>query len=249
MLKAENLSKIFLSGSNIVNAVKNVDITIARGESIYIHGPSGAGKSTLMHVLGTLTAPTKGSVKFQDIEVTRLNERKRSRLRNSSFGFIFQFYHLLPELNVLENVMLPAMIKGGERISEIRSRALDIIGSVGMEDRIKHRAGELSGGETQRTAIARALINSPEVLFCDEPTGNLDSEMSKGIYELIKSVSRKNDMSVVLVSHQEIDRSFFDTEYFMKDGVLVKRTGLCDSDLEDIPKREERYGSENILKR
>ncbi|RKY42247.1 MAG: lipoprotein-releasing system ATP-binding protein LolD [Candidatus Makaraimicrobium thalassicum] len=224
MIITKNISKTFGQGTRAVRAVKDVNIRIEEGERVYIHGPSGAGKSTLLHMLGGLNLPTAGTVTFRGKDVYYLRDRGKSRLRNRHFGFIFQSYHLLPELNVLENVMLPAMIKGGESAAGIRSRAAGLLETVGMDGRLKHRPGQLSGGEAQRTAIARALVNSPDILFCDEPAGSLDSEMREGIYLLIRDISEKNGMSVVVVSHQAPDRGFFHSEYAMKDGVLGRMT-------------------------
>ncbi len=222
MIKAENISKSFRQGTKTVDAVKKAKLQIGKGERVYIHGPSGAGKSTLLHMLGGLSLPTEGRVTFLGKDIYGRSDRERSRLRNRNFGFIFQFYHLLSELSVLENVMLPSMIKGGETVGNIRSRAAGILETVGMADRLMHRPSQLSGGEAQRTAIARALVNSPDALFCDEPTGNLDSEMSREIYALIRDISEKRGMSVIVVSHQDVDRGFFHTEYAMKDGVLER---------------------------
>ena len=222
MIIAEKLNKVFTQGAQKVHAAQDVEIKVEKGERVYIHGPSGAGKSTLLHILGGLSLPTSGKVIFSGSNVYAQSDAKRSRLRNSSFGFIFQFYHLLPELNVLENVMLPAMIKGGASRRSIRLKALELLDSVGMTSRIKHRSHQLSGGEMQRSAIARALINEPEILFCDEPTGNLDSHMADQIYALIRDISKDRNMSVIVVSHQEVDKSFFHSEYLMKDGKLSK---------------------------
>ena len=225
MLVAENINMTFRQGSKPVYAVKEATIRVEKGERAYIHGPSGAGKSTLLHIMGGLARPTAGKIMIDGKSIYGMGDRKRSRIRNRRFGFIFQFYHLLPELNVLENVMLPGMIKGGRSLAEIKASAEDLIDVVGMTQRIKHRPGKLSGGEVQRAAIARALINEPEALFCDEPTGNLDSAMSVEIYDLIKRLSQVRNMSVVLVSHQEVEKGFFDSEYFMKDGVIEKVAG------------------------
>lgn len=220
MLEAKAVNKTYNEKTKPVHAAIDVSLSIEKGTRVYIHGPSGAGKSTLLHILGGLSTPTSGEVIFSGKNIYSLRDRKRSAIRNSSFGFVFQFYHLLPELSVLENVMLPAMIKGRESSSSVRERAMDLLSSVGMKQRSKHTPGELSGGEVQRTAIARALINEPEVLFCDEPTGNLDSEMGNEIYSLIRLLSEKRDMSVLVVSHQDVERDFFDSEYFMKDGTV-----------------------------
>ncbi len=222
MIEVKDMTKLYRRGSEIVHAARDINIDIRRGERIYIHGPSGAGKTTLLHILGGLSRPSTGSVKFAEDDLYRLSDRKRSIVRNQHYGFIFQFYHLLPELNVLENIMLPALMKGGERRSVIKAKASELLKKVKLDHRSKHRPGELSGGEAQRTAIARALINAPQVLFCDEPTGNLDSEMSDEIYRLILDISRENNMAVVVVSHQDIIENFSDSEYFMKDGALEK---------------------------
>ncbi len=223
MIQAENLSKNFKQGRTSVHAVEGVSLLIEKGERVYVHGPSGAGKSTLLHMLGALSVPTSGSLKFDGKDVYALSDAKRSRIRNRNFGFIFQFYHLLPELNVMENVMLPAMIRGGRSKRVIRDASRELLDSVGMLDRLKHRPNQLSGGEMQRVAIARALVNSPEALFCDEPTGNLDSEMAREIYLVLLEVSRDKNMSVIVVSHQGVGKDFFHTEYFMKDGFLERQ--------------------------
>lgn len=226
MIRTENLSKTFKQGVKGVHAVQRVSLEVKKGERVCMHGPSGAGKSTLLHMLGGLSRPSKGMVIFGGESLYHLTDRKRSAIRNRCFGFIFQFYHLLPELNVLENVMLPARIMRAEPARRIKLRALDILENVGMDQRLKHRPSQLSGGEAQRVAIARALINSPEILFCDEPAGNLDSEMSADIYNLIRRISEENNMSVVVVSHQGTAEGFSHREYFMKDGMLVSEIGV-----------------------
>ena len=233
MLRCENIDKVFRQGVKPVKAVSDVSITIAPGERVYIHGPSGAGKSTFLHILGGLSRPTEGKVFFGEEDVYAMNDRTRSKLRNRKFGFIFQFYHLLSELTVLENVMMPAMISGCRSKFEMKKKAEDLIDAVGMTPRIKHRPGKLSGGEIQRCAIARALINEPEFLFCDEPTGNLDSAMREDIYGIIRKLSEVRKMGVVLVSHQGVEKDFFDTEYFMKDGNVVTAGSLRDNSQEE----------------
>lgn len=222
LLKAENITKEFKQGQALVHAVEHASLNIAKGERVYIHGRSGAGKSTLLQILGGLRKPTSGELSINDKSMYKMSERRRSILRNKFFGFVFQMYHLLPELTVLENVMLPSRIRGGEKTFRIKDRAIRILNTVGMDERLKHKPSQISGGESQRTAIARALINSPDVLFCDEPTGNLDSSMSENIYDLIHDISEREKMSVVVVSHQEVRKDFFNSEYVMQDGVLKR---------------------------
>ena len=223
MIQVKGAFKKYKQGSIFVEAVKETDMIIKKGERIFVYGPSGAGKSTFLNMLGGLSRPSGGKILFNGVDIYRGFDSKRSKIRNTSFGFVFQFYHLLPELSVTQNVMLPAMIKGGQKLKEVKRKAEELIEIVGLEDRRKHKPKQLSGGEGQRTAIARALINSPEILFCDEPTGNLDSENSRKIYSLIFDISRKNDMTIVVVSHQDIDRTMLSTEYEMVDGVLDKK--------------------------
>ena len=221
ILEINNINKMFKQGSNCIYAVKNINFTISKGERLYIHGNSGAGKSTLLNILGGISKPSTGKVLFKGKNIYKMSDRKRSLLRNVFFGFIFQFYHLLPELTVIENVMLPGIIKGKESKKDIKKRAIDFLTYVKIANRINHKPFQLSGGEIQRVAIARSLINLPEVLFCDEPTGNLDSEMRQEIYNLIFDISKEKQMSVILVSHQQINKDFFDSEYNMIDGEIT----------------------------
>lgn len=220
MLIADKLNKTFKQGKAKVHAVKDVSLTVRKGERVYVHGPSGAGKSTLLHMIGGLDRPSSGSVLFEGKDIYRFSGARRSALRNVSFGFVFQFYHLLPELSVLENVMLPAAIKARGPRRAVKAKAAELLRTVGLSARSAHRPSELSGGEAQRAAIARALINSPDVLFCDEPAGNLDSAMSEVVYAMIREFSEKNGMSVVVISHQEVEKGFYHSEYSMRDGVL-----------------------------
>jgi len=220
VITAKNVNKIFKKGKTRIYAVNGAEITIKKGERVFIYGPSGAGKSTFLQILGGLNKPTSGKVVFDNNDLYGLSDAKRSKVRNISFGFIFQFYYLLPELNVIENVMMPGRIKGGISIKDLTKRAENLLEVVEMSDRKKHKPGELSGGEAQRVAIARALVNSPDVLFCDEPTGNLDSKLKKEINELIYRISSLNNMSVVMVSHEEVNKNFFDKKYLMVDGVI-----------------------------
>ncbi len=223
MIKAEKVSKIYYQGKTEIGAVRDADISIKKEESVIITGPSGAGKSTLLHLLGGLDKPDSGKVLFDGKDFYALSDRERSAVRNERAGFVFQLYHLLPEFTALENVMLPALIGGGSKFrrkKDIKKRALEILDRVGLSDRAKHRPAELSGGESQRAAIARALINFPEVLFCDEPTGNLDSRRGKEIIEYIWALKKSEKMALVIVTHDEKFENRFDKRFKIKDGIL-----------------------------
>lgn len=220
IISTKSLSKTYKPGAKTsVKALSDINIEIARGESVAIVGPSGAGKSTLMHLLGGLDRPSHGKVFLEGIDLYGLSERERARIRNRKVGFVFQFYHLLPEFTALENVMLPARILG--RSKEMRDRAMHLLKSVGLESRITHRPGELSGGESQRVAIARALMNEPGILLCDEPTGNLDSKTSESIYELLMDIGRKKDMALVVVTHDDLAAARMGRKIHMRDGKVV----------------------------
>ncbi|MBF0215541.1 MAG: ABC transporter ATP-binding protein [Candidatus Omnitrophica bacterium] len=222
LIRAEKVNKKFKQGPSMVHAVKDVDFEMSPGEKVYLYGPSGAGKSTLLDILGNLTRASSGKIFFRDKDVCKMSDKKRSLMRNLCFGFVFQFYYLLPELTVLENVMLPSRIIG-KNTRGIKDKAMGLLKRVKMDHRIKHKPLELSGGEAQRVSIARALINSPEILFCDEPTGNLDSAMASSIYEIVNDISREEKMSLLIVTHHELDKTYYDTKYLMKDGVLNRQ--------------------------
>ena len=181
MIEARRLSKTYLMGRVTLEVLKDVSIQIETGGFVAITGPSGAGKSTLLHLLAGLDTPTSGEVVWDGEAVSSLSDAKRAAFRNHRLGIVFQFYHLLPELSALENVMLPGLVNGPMPMrhrprSDLRARAIRCLEQVGLQERVRHRPRELSGGEQQRVAIARALVNEPQVLFCDEPTGNLDSK-------------------------------------------------------------------------
>lgn len=217
ILSSRDLSKSYRMGGKEVRAVDKVSFDLAPGASICVVGPSGAGKSTLLQLLGGLDFPTTGNVMLDGIDIYKLSDKERARIRNKRIGFVFQFYHLLPEFSAIENVMLPAMI--GRR--KAKEKALDILKSVGLADRAAHRPGELSGGESQRVAIARALINDPEVLLCDEPTGNLDSATSESIYQLLSDIKLKSGAALVIVTHDDTLSKRTDSTLRLKDGRIV----------------------------
>ncbi|MCD4657654.1 MAG: ABC transporter ATP-binding protein [Planctomycetes bacterium] len=226
LLHADNIYRTFPVGESTLDVLKGVDISVHRGEMLMILGPSGAGKSTILHIMGLLDKPTSGKVFFRDEEITSLNEETQSAYRNKYFGFIFQFYHLLPEFNALENVLMPQMIARGPlsyraKYREIETKAKNLLEIVGLTDRIKHLPSQLSGGERQRVAIARALINDPELIFCDEPTGNLDTENAQKIHQLLVKLNEEHNISFLFVTHNKELSSRGHRLLYMCDGKIT----------------------------
>lgn len=222
MITANNVSKIYRSDGNVLRVLKDVSITIASGEVMAIVGPSGAGKSTLLHVLGGLDKPNEGVVTFEGQDVYAMSDEKRAAWRNTKVGFVFQSYYLMPELTALENVILPLLIKNNSRkTSGIEDKGVKLLESVGLSARITHRPSQLSGGEQQRVAIARALINDPAVLFCDEPTGNLDSASGLKVMEILLGLNALTRQSVVVVTHDEKISAKVSRVVNIKDGQIL----------------------------
>lgn len=199
LIELRNVSKIYLLGGEEIRALDDVSLDIQSGEFISIIGPSGSGKSTLMHIVGCLDSPTRGTIRLDGTEIQKANARELARLRNEKIGFVFQFFNLLPKLNVLQNIELP-MIYSGKSASERRDHAMAALKMVGLENRAKHRPMQISGGQQQRVAIARALVNDPKIIFADEPTGNLDTHTGEAILELFHKLSREG-RTIVLVTH------------------------------------------------
>ncbi len=197
MIEAAGLRKVYLNGAKQLEVLKGIDLKVERAETLALLGPSGAGKSTLLHLLGGLDNPTSGSVMLDGKDIFTLSDDERARLRNSKIGFVFQFYHLLPEFDALENVLLPTFMKG----KVCREKGLELLKAVGLQDRMYHRPGQLSGGEQQRVAIARSLVNDPELLLCDEPTGNLDTDTGKSIIDLLWELNKERKMTLIIVTH------------------------------------------------
>jgi len=215
------LYKTYKNGTNRLDVLKGIDLTIKNHEFLAIQGPSGAGKSTLLHILGGLDNPSGGKVVYEGVNIYALSEDERAIFRNRKVGFVFQFYHLLPELSALENVLLPSLFKSWSQKYKALAYAKSILESLGLAERMQHRPNQLSGGEEQRVAIARALINRPQMLLCDEPTGNLDSENGEKILSLLKKLNKEEEVTIILVTHDKEIAHTADRVVYLKDGALV----------------------------
>jgi lipoprotein-releasing system ATP-binding protein len=202
LIRIEDLRKSFPKRGGSLEVLKGIDLSVARGETLGVVGVSGAGKTTLLQIVGTLDRATSGSVFYDGRELMSLPEEELAAFRNRTIGFVFQFHHLLPEFNARENVMLPCMISGADRL-EAGRRADALLSEVGLSERLTHRVGELSGGEQQRVAICRALAMEPSVLLADEPTGNLDKETAGGVVALLMDLNRKRGLTLMMVTHNE----------------------------------------------
>ena len=202
LLEARGVTKEYAIGARTIPVLRGVDFALARGEKVALLGSSGAGKSTLLHVLGLLDAPSSGSIVFEGQRVDTLGIDARARLRHRRIGFVFQFYHLLPEFTALENVMMPALCKGASR-KAAEVRAEELLHTVGLAERMTHKPGQLSGGEQQRVAIARALYNKPGVVLSDEPTGNLDENTGGSIIDLLWKLNEEHGVTLVVVTHDD----------------------------------------------
>jgi len=218
ILTVEHLSKEFKSGEDTVHVLSDVSFAIERGTSCAVVGPSGSGKTTLIAICAGLERPSQGAVEFDGVALHKASEEKLARIRNQSIGFIFQSFQLLPSLTALENVMVPAEI-GGERM--VRAGALELLGRVGLSNRMYHYPMQLSGGEQQRVAIARAFMNQPKILFADEPTGNLDTETAESIVKLIFNLNTMNRTTLILVTHDRELTAQADRVITVKAGRLV----------------------------
>lgn len=218
LLEAENLFKTF-PGKPPVEVLKGVSLQINQGEVVSIVGSSGAGKSTLLHILGTLDSPTSGRVIINGEEPFKMKEKKLAAFRNTSIGFVFQFHQLLPEFSAVENIIIPALI-GNRKESEAIDKAMELLEMLGLKGRETHKPAELSGGEQQRVAVARALINNPEIIFADEPSGNLDTANAKDLHELFFELKRRLNKTFVIVTHNKELSELADRKLIMKEGFL-----------------------------
>ncbi|HPO12367.1 MAG TPA: ABC transporter ATP-binding protein [Candidatus Hydrogenedentes bacterium] len=202
VIECRNLQKTYHDGTRELRILSGVDLRVAEGEILAISGPSGVGKSTLLHIMGTLDQPTGGELLIRGKALSKMGWGAINEVRNKEIGFVFQFYHLLPEFSALENVMMPALCRGATR-SACRARAEELLNKVGLSERMTHKPGQLSGGEQQRAAIARALFNKPGVVLTDEPTGNLDETTGASIVELLFDLNQKDGLTLVIVTHDE----------------------------------------------
>ena len=229
LISAKAIQKTYTTGQHNVRVLRGAGMSASEGEFISVIGQSGSGKSTMLHVLGLLDSPDVGEVLYDGKRIDNLTETARDLLRNRVFGFIFQFYHLLPELSLLENVMAPLMIRHSlwsywQQRGQIKHQALEILDEVGLGHRIKHRPSQLSGGELQRGAIARALVTKPRILLADEPTGNLDAETGQEIMYLLKKLNEESKLTIVMVTHDEMVANQAHRIVRLKEGRLEKVT-------------------------
>jgi lipoprotein-releasing system ATP-binding protein len=217
MLKAANIQKFY----GKLQVLKGVDLKIAKSEIVSIAGPSGSGKSTLLHILGTLDAPSAGEVIINGQVVNYLREKQVAAFRNKHIGFVFQFHHLLPEFSAIENVCIPGWMAGRKK-KEVAEKAVELLETLGLKHRVENKPGSLSGGEQQRVAVARALINDPSIIFADEPTGNLDSGNARELHQLFFDLRNRMGQTFLIVTHNEELATMSDRILHMKDGKIVE---------------------------
>jgi len=219
-LKSEGILKEYKTGVLPLTVLKRIDIEIHTGDFITIVGSSGAGKSTLLHILGALDRPTKGTVYYNGDDLYKLSDSRRALIRNKDFGFVFQFYHLMPEFTALENIMMPGLISG-KTTHNLKKSALKLLDAVELSERAKHFPNQLSGGEQQRVAIARSLFNQPNILFADEPTGNLDESSSGTVINLLQKLQKELNFALIMVTHNNDLSQLGLTRLRIKNGILI----------------------------
>ena len=219
-VEGKHIIKNFQIGSTTTKVLKDISLQVMQGEFVSIMGPSGSGKSTLLYILGGLDAPTKGQVLLNGTDISRFGDEKMSRIRRQKIGFVFQFYNLIPNLNVEENIMLPLLLDG-KKMGSYKKQLHQILEIVGLSERRRHTPRELSGGQQQRVAIARALIGSPEILFADEPTGNLDSETGAEIMSLLREINQTTGQTIIMVTHSPEGARSSSRVITVQDGVII----------------------------
>ncbi|ULA63212.1 MAG: hypothetical protein LZF86_100211 [Nitrospira sp.] len=220
MIRITNLHKSFTMGSQELTVLKGIDLDIPRGQMVAIVGASGAGKSTMLHIMGMLDRPTKGTVYFDNQDLFQMSEAQQAEFRNRRIGFVFQFHHLLPEFTALENACMPALIQR-RPLEEIEQEATVLLQEVGLGRRLHHKPGELSGGEQQRVAVARALLQKPDLVLADEPTGNLDTQTGESLFGLLRDLNRTRKTTFIIVTHNDKLSSQSDRIIHMQDGMIV----------------------------
>lgn len=218
-VEGKHIVKDFRLGNTTTKVLKDVSLQVGQGEFVSIMGPSGSGKSTLLYILGGLDAPTGGSVRLNGTDISHLEDERMSRIRRQNIGFVFQFYNLIPNLNVEENIMLPLLLDG-KKMRNYRKQLNQILEVVGLSDRRGHTPRELSGGQQQRVAIARALVGNPEILFADEPTGNLDSNTGAEIMHLLRDINRESGQTIIMVTHSPEAAKSSSRVITVRDGVI-----------------------------
>jgi len=218
-IEGQNIVKQYRVGTVDTPVLRNISLKISRGEFVSIMGPSGSGKSTLLYILSGLDMPTQGRVLLNGRDISGLDDGKKSMMRRRNIGFVFQFYNLIPNLNVEENIMLPVLLDGKD-MKEYRHKLNDILTVVGLSDRRRHTPRELSGGQQQRVAIARALMNDPDIIFADEPTGNLDSKSGMEILALLREINRERGKTILMVTHSRDAAQYGNRVIYVRDGVV-----------------------------
>jgi len=219
MIECRNIRKSY----GDLQVLKGISLTVEQREIVSVTGPSGAGKTTLLQIMGTLDSPDCGEVHYKGFDVLRLKDSEMARFRNKNIGFVFQFHQLLPEFTAVENVMLPALI-GGKSLSETKKSALELIAFLGLETRADHKPAELSGGEKQRVAVARALINKPQIVLADEPSGSLDTQNKAELHKMFLDLRREYGQTFVIVTHDTELAAIADRSIFMRDGEIIQTT-------------------------
>ncbi|MFP4697313.1 MAG: ABC transporter ATP-binding protein [Eubacteriales bacterium] len=220
VIDIQGLKKIYKTANVSTEVIKGIDLSIKKGEFVSVMGPSGSGKSTLLYLAGGLENPTEGDIKILGHEITKLNDNKMSKLRRQDIGFVFQFYNLVPHLTVVDNILLPVILDGQKK-KEFIERVKHLLELVGLSDKSNHTPSQLSGGQQQRVAIARALINNPEIIFADEPIGNLDSKTGIGIMKLFEKINKAEEKTVIQVTHSLEAAGYGNRIINLKDGIIV----------------------------